>query len=197
MAVILIGTDFWWGVREQSMHRQRATRAVDKERYRFHFSQAGRRTLNKCVDYLTYLLVGCVAGLAITEPMGIATHTTTAAIGLGFGMLFELSSIVGHIAVVKGINIKLNLKKLIVAIIKHKSEEVAEILDEGIEDIEDNRRPHPHHRPMQMDDYGQENIHHCGEDAFDYENANIKKKDFAGNANEEGGNDETDEELQS
>ena len=55
------------------MHRQKATRAVDKERYRFHFSQAGRRTLNKCVDYLTYLLVGCVAGLAITEPMGIGT----------------------------------------------------------------------------------------------------------------------------
>lgn len=177
LAVILIGTDFWWGCREQAMHRQRATRAIDKERFKFHFSQAGRRTLNKAVDYLTYLLVGCVAGLAITEPMGIATHTTTAAIGLGFGMLFELSSIVGHIAAVKGINIKLNLKKLIVAIIKHKSEEVAEILDEGIEEIEDNRRHH-HHRPKQMDDYGQEDIHHCGDDV-----------------NEEGGNNETDEEL--
>lgn len=188
LAVILIGTDFWWGVREQAMHRQRATRAIDKERFKFHFSQAGRRTLNKCVDYLTYLLVGCVAGLAITEPMGIATHTTTAAIGLGFGMLFELSSIVGHIAAVKGVNIKLNLKKLIVAIIKHKSEEVAEIIDEGIEEIEDNRRPH--HRPMQMDDYGQEDIHHCGDDAFDYENADIKNKDFAEKRKEE--DDETD-----
>lgn len=157
LAVILIGTDFWWGCREQAMHRQQATRAADKERYRFHFSQAGRRTLNKCVDYLTYLLVGCVAGLAITEPMGIATHTTTAAIGLGFGMLFELSSIVGHIAAVKGINIRLNLKKLIVAIIKHKSEEVAEILDEGIEDIEDNRRPHPHHMRHGGYDYDHDN----------------------------------------
>ena len=191
LAVILIGTDFWWGCREQSMLRQQATRAADKERYRFHFSQAGRRTLNKCVDYLTYLLVGCVAGLAITEPMGIATHTTTAAIGLGFGMLFELSSIVGHIAVVKGINIRLNLKRLLVAIIKHKSEEVAEILDEGIEEIDDNRRPY-HHRPLQMDDYGADRrhyqvdasenacigeeqaesldeTHHCGEDINDEE----------------------------
>ena len=172
LAVILIGTDFWWGCREQAMHRQRATRAIDKERFKFHFSQAGRRTLNKAVDYLTYLLVGCVAGLAITEPMGIATHTTTAAIGLGFGMLFELSSIVGHINVVKGLNIRLDLKKLIVAIIKHKSEEVAEILDEGIEEIEDNRRP------LQMDDYGQE-PHHCGDDVFDYEHAEIQQKDYA------------------
>ena len=154
------------------MHRKRATRAIDKDRYKFHFSRAGRQTMNKCVDYLTYLLVGCVAGLAITEPMGIATHTTTAAIGLGFGMLFELSSIVGHIAAVKGINIKLNLKKLIVAIIKHKSEEVAEILDEGIEEIDDGNNP------KQMDDYGQE-PHHCGDDVFDYEHAEIQQKDYA------------------
>lgn len=173
LAVILIATDFWWGCREQAMHRQKATRAIDKERFKFHFSQAGRRTLNKCVDYLTYLLVGCVAGLAITEPMGIATHTTTAAIGLGFGMLFELSSIVGHIAVVKGINIRLNLKRLLVAIIKHKSEEVAEILDEGIEEIEDNRRHH--HRPLQMEDYGQEH-HHCGEDV-EHENKEQNETD--------------------
>ena len=156
LAAILIATDSWWGVRELKTKRENATRDIDKERYKFHFSQAGRRTLNKCVDYLTYLLVGCVAGLAITEPMGIATHTTTAAIGLGFGMLFELSSIVGHINVVKGVNIHLNLKKLIVAIIKHKSEGLAEIFDEGIEEIDNGNEP------KQMDDYGQEP--HCGQD---------------------------------
>ena len=53
---------------------------------------------------------------------------------------FEISSIVGHIAVVKGINIKLNLKTLIVAIFKRKSEALGEIIDESIEEIEDNRR---------------------------------------------------------
>lgn len=145
LAVLLIGTDFWWGVRENNMLEKQAVTRSEKEKFKFHFSQAGRRTLNKAVDYLTYLLVGCVSGLAITEPMGIADHTTTAAIGLGFGMLFELSSIVGHIAVVKGINIKLNLKKLLVALIKHKSEELADVIDEGIEEIDDNRRKHHHH----------------------------------------------------
>ena len=146
-AVILIGVDFWWGCRELAMLHNQATTRVDKEKTKFHFSQAGRRTLNKAVDYLTYLLVGCVAGLAITEPMGIASHTTTAAVGLGFGCLFELSSIVGHIAAVKGINIRLNLKQLLVAIVKHKSEELAEVIDEGIEEIEDNRRRHIRHHP--------------------------------------------------
>ena len=141
--------------------------------------------MNKAVDYLTYLLVGCVAGLAITEPMGIATHTTTAAVGLGFGMLFELSSIVGHIAAVKGVNIKLDLKKLIVAIVKKKNEDIAEILDEGIEEIEDNRRP------MQMDDYGMDKRHYgrhgdctISPTYDDYEKGKEE-------------NDETDEELQS
>ena len=163
-AVLLIGTDFWWGVRELSMHHQQAATRAEKAKTKFHFSQAGRRTLNKMVDYLTYLLIGCVAGLAITEPMGIADHTTTSAVGLGFGCLFELSSIVGHIAAVKGINIKLNLKALIVAIIKKKNEDIAEILDEGIEEIEDNRRPHNRMRfpnePMQMDDYGMDEKHY-------------------------------------
>ena len=72
--------------------------------------------------------------------MGICIHTTTAALGIAFGCVFEISSIVGHIAVVKGINIKLNLKNLIVAIFKRKSEALGEIIDESIEEIEDNRR---------------------------------------------------------
>lgn len=178
LAAILIATDYWWGVRELQVKRSRVTREIDKERYKFHFSRAGRQTLNKCVDYLTYLLVGCVAGLAITEPMGIATHTTTAAIGLGFGMLFELSSIVGHINVVKGLHIKLDLKKLIVAIIKHKSEELAEVIDDGIEEIEDcneHKRHHKRHDDMRRGHRGDctisatyedddESINHCGED---------------------------------
>lgn len=136
--VILIATDFWWGWRENKMHREKAKTEEEKKKFKFRFSTAGRRTLNKFVDYTTYLLVGCVAGFAITEPLGLCSHTVTAAIGIGFGCLFELSSIVGHIAQVRGVKIKLNLKGLLVALIKKKSEDLGEILDEGIEKIEDN-----------------------------------------------------------
>lgn len=118
------------------MHCRNATTKEEKAKYKFRFSTAGRRTLNKFVDYTTYLLVGCVAGFAITEPLGLCSHNVTAAIGLGFGCLFELSSIVGHIAAVKGVKIRLNLKSLLVAIVKRKSEAMGEILDEGIEKIE-------------------------------------------------------------
>ena len=137
--IVLIATDFWWGWRENKKHLKEAKTEEEKKKYKFHFSSAGRRTLNKLVDYSTYLLLGCVAGLAVTEPMGICSHTVTAALGIGFGCLFEISSIVGHIAVVKGIKIRLNLKNLIVAIFKRKSEALGEIIDESIEEIEDNR----------------------------------------------------------
>ena len=136
LMVTLILTDFWWGWSENRMHYKAAKTKREREKYRFHFSAAGRRTLNKLVDYMTYLLVGCVVGLAVTEPLGICTHTTTAAIGIGFGCIFELSSIVGHICVVKGFDVRLNLKSLLVAIVKRKSEAMGEILDEGIEKIE-------------------------------------------------------------
>lgn len=140
LTVVLILTDFWWGWGECRMLYQAAKTKREREKYRFHFSAAGRRTLNKLVDYMTYLLVGCVVGLAVTEPLGICTHTTTAAIGIGFGCIFELSSIVGHICVVKGFDVRLNLKALLVAIVKRKSEEMGEILDEGITEIKDKNR---------------------------------------------------------
>ncbi len=135
--VVLILADFWWGWSECRMHYRNATTKEEKAKHKFRFSTAGRRTLNKLVDYTTYLLVGCVAGFAITEPLGMCSHNVTAAIGLGFGCLFEISSIVGHIAAVKGIKIRLNLKSLLIALVKKKSEGLGEILDEGIEEIKD------------------------------------------------------------
>ena len=139
LCLVLIIADFWWGWSENAMHRDKAETKEEKAKYRFRFSTAGRRTLNKLVDYTTYLLVGCVAGLAITEPLGVCSHIVTAAIGLGFGCLFELSSIVGHIAAVKGINVKINLKTLLVAIIKRKNEALGEIIDESVEAIGTNK----------------------------------------------------------
>ena len=136
LMVVLILTDFWWGWSECKMHYLAAKTKREKEKYKFHFSAAGRRTLNKLVDYMTYLLVGCVIGLAVTEPLGLCTHNVTAAIGVGFGCLFELSSIIGHICVVKGVNIKIDFKALIVALLKHKSEALGEIAEESIETIE-------------------------------------------------------------
>lgn len=120
--VILTFIDFYWGSRESLLHGDH-----------WHFSRAGRRTFSKIVEYLTYLLLGCVIGFSITEPLGICSHVVTSAIGLGFGCLFDVNSIVGHVLAVKGIEVKFNVWKFVFGLIQSKKAEVGEAINNAIE----------------------------------------------------------------
>lgn len=147
LAVVLIAGDFWWAWRECKMKREEAKTQEEKDKYEWHKSRAVRRTLNKIVDYTSYMLIGVVFGLALTEPWGICDHTTAAMAGMVLGCACEVSSILGHVAYVKGIRVKIDIKRMAVAVIRHKSEELAEVLDEGIEYIDDGtRKHHAHHK---------------------------------------------------
>lgn len=120
LIVVLILADFWFGVSESLRKREH-----------FRFSRAGRRTCNKAVDYLTYLILGSVLGLAIFEPLGWATHTTTAAVGLGFGCVWEIDSIVGHVCALHGITNRFSVKRFIIALLKRKDDDVGEAVEEA------------------------------------------------------------------
>ena len=119
LVVVLILADFWFGVSDSL-----------KRREEFRFSRAGRRTCNKAVDYLTYLLVGSLLGLAVFEPLGWTTHTVTAAIGLGFGCLWEIDSIIGHVCSVHGVTKRFSVKRLLIALIRRKSKAAAEVVED-------------------------------------------------------------------
>lgn len=121
LVVVLILADFWWGVSD-SLHK----------RQEFRFSRAGRRTCNKAVDYMTYLLVGSLLGLAVFEPLGWTTHTVTAAIGLGFGCLWEIDSIIGHVCSIHGVKFQFSVKRCIIALIRKKSKEVADVVETAL-----------------------------------------------------------------
>lgn len=123
LIVVLILGDFWFGVSESLQKNEK-----------FRFSRAGRRTCNKTVDYIAYLMLGTILGLAIFEPLGIATHTTTAAVGLGFGMLWEIDSIVGHICALHGINNKVSVKKFLIALMKKKYPDAGDALEKTMEE---------------------------------------------------------------
>lgn len=125
--VVLIVADFWFGLSE-SLQKHKD----------FRFSRAGRRTCNKAVDYLTYLIVGAVLGLAIFEPLGWATHTTTAAIGLGFGCVWEIDSIMGHVCALHGVQWKFGIKKMIIVLLKRKSPDLGDAVEEAMETDENN-----------------------------------------------------------
>lgn len=127
LIVVLIVADFWFGLSESLFKHEE-----------FRFSRAGRRTCNKLVDYLTYLLLGAVIGLAIFEPLNITTHTVTAAIGLGFGCLWEVDSIVGHICALHGVKSKFSVKRLIILLLKRKNKEVGEAIEEALKNDKEN-----------------------------------------------------------
>ena len=139
LSVVLILADFWWG-HSETMKRyceaRDAGNAMLMEKFKWHKSRAIRRTANKVVDYVTYLLVGAFFGLAITEPMGWGNHIYAAIIGLGIGCLAEIASIVGHYCYVKfGVEIKVVdvwkwLVRLVANIFRIKGKEIGDALDQ-------------------------------------------------------------------
>lgn len=156
-SVALILADLWWGYSESQMRKEMAKEKGDDtlvEKYKWHKSRAGRRTANKIVDYLTYLVVGAMIGLAITEPMDICSHVWTAAIGLGIGCGCEIASIVGHIAFVKlGVEISLidgwkAFVRFLGKLIRVKSSEIGE----AVEDLGRERHHHGYKHPEVYDE---------------------------------------------
>lgn len=121
LIVALILSDFWFGISD-SLHRHET----------FRFSRAGRRTCNKAVDYINYLLVGTLLGFAVFEPLGIAGHVETAAVGLGLGCVWELDSIVGHVCALHGVENKFSIKRFVISLLKRKDSDLGEALEETL-----------------------------------------------------------------
>lgn len=125
LIVVLIVSDFWFGVSD----------ALNK-RKEFRFSRAGRRTCNKAVDYLTYLLLGAILGLAIFEPLGVTNHTVAAAVGLGLGCLWEIDSIVGHVCSLHGVTNKFSVKRFLINLLRKKYPDVGDAVSESLDEPE-------------------------------------------------------------
>ena len=63
----------------------------------FRFSRAGRRTMCKFIEYNSYLVLGFGFGVAILQPVGICSYTTSSMCGLGIAIVFEFDSIMEHV----------------------------------------------------------------------------------------------------
>lgn len=117
--IILIITDFWFGVSESR-----------KKRVELRLSRAGRRTCNKLIDYTAYLFFGAMVGKAILEPLGLASHTTTAAIALSLACWWELDSILNHVLQLHDIKGRFSMLRLLISIVKKKDKDIGEALEE-------------------------------------------------------------------
>lgn len=119
LSFALIIADFWLGISESKM--------VGKDIRR---SKAWRRTLNKVVDYMCYLMVAGLLGKAIGEPMGMNALRVASVVML-LTCAWELDSIYGHICVLNGAEKDFSVRKFIVGIFKRKSQAIHEALDES------------------------------------------------------------------
>ena len=115
----LIIADLWLGCRSAS-HMGKEVRK----------SRAIRRTANKFVDYLMYMLVAAMIGMVI-EQLGWWKHTHVALCGILLGCFCEIESIWGHWAKLHGYSF--SIRKVILKFVGIKSKEVADIINEELE----------------------------------------------------------------
>lgn len=127
LLVVLIAADFWWGTRESKQKGDE-----------LRFSRAMRKTLNKFVDYITYIIVGAFIAHVICVPIGLVENAQAgAAIGIGLGLICETDSIVKHIFTLHGL--KFSWRKLLISLIKLKSPDWGQALDDAIEEKEEGK----------------------------------------------------------
>lgn len=125
--VVMIVADFVLGIID----------SVVKRGEDFRFSRAGRRTMCKFIEYNSYLVLGFGFGVAILQPVGICSYTTSSMCGLGIAIVFEFDSIMEHVCEIHGIKNKISIKRLLVGYIKKKYTTAGEIIEKVTKDEED------------------------------------------------------------
>lgn len=114
LAIILILSDLWFGI---SASRVQGI-AIRK-------SRAGRRTLNKLVDYICYILLGAVIGKAIGEPYGVDPIVVSITV-MVICYCFEVDSIYGHICEIHGIKKRYSIWRILFKLLTLKFKDVGE-----------------------------------------------------------------------
>lgn len=114
LAFVLILSDFWFGISVSRMQ------GIEVRK-----SRAGRRTLNKVIDYLCYVLLGAVIGKAIGDPYGLNPITVSITI-MTLCYCFEIDSIYNHICELHGVKKRYSIWAILWKIITFKFKDVGE-----------------------------------------------------------------------
>lgn len=114
LAIILILSDLWFGI-----SASRVQGIVIRK------SRAGRRTLNKLVDYICYILLGAVLGKAIGEPYGMNPIVVSITVMI-ICYCFEVDSIYGHICEIHGIKKRYSIWRILFKLLTLKFKDVGE-----------------------------------------------------------------------
>lgn len=122
--IVMILFDFYLGLSE----------SVRIKKEHFRYSRAGRRTVCKFIEYMSYIMIGALLGKAILEPLGWGTYEEGGAIGSIFAAVFELDSIKGHVCALHNVSLNFSFKRFLVSLLKSKNEEIGNAVDEAIKE---------------------------------------------------------------
>jgi hypothetical protein len=114
LAIILILSDLWFGLSASRL-----------QKIEIRKSRAGRRTLNKIVDYICYVLLGAVLGKAIGEPYGM-NPIVVSITAMVICYCFEVDSIYGHICEIHGIKKRYGIWRILFKLLTLKFKDVGE-----------------------------------------------------------------------
>lgn len=120
--IVLVFTDFWSGL----------TASVKVRKEDFRLSRALRRTIVKFLEYINFIIFGALLAKGILEPFGVANNVIGGAIGGASALFIEFDSIYGHVCDVHGIKKRFSLKRLFVAYVKKKNEDIGEVLEDEL-----------------------------------------------------------------
>lgn len=114
LAFVLILSDLWFGISVSRM------KGIEVRK-----SRAGRKTLNKVIDYLCYVLLGAVIGKAIGDPYGLNPITVSITIMI-LCYCFEIDSIYNHICELHGVKKRYSIWDILWKFITFKFKDVGE-----------------------------------------------------------------------
>ena len=142
--VLLIIADYRFGCEESSLRHKNALEDKNlllADRYEFRVSRARRRTANKFVDYLIYIMLGVSLGKALLPQLDINYIWGGWVVTAFIAARIEIPSIVGHFLFVRGVSVEKKtitgfIKAFVVALAKSKSEGVGDALEEGFKATE-------------------------------------------------------------
>ena len=144
---VLIIADYRLGCEESKMHYIDAKAKGNEllcEQNKFRRSRARRKTANKFIDYMIYVIVGISFGKALLPQLHLdyiwGGWVATAIIAI----LIELPSSLGHFFYVRGVIVKKKtiegfLRAFFVALVKKKSDNVGNALEEGFKATEEGK----------------------------------------------------------
>lgn len=121
--VILILADLKFGIENSEVHGEKIRR-----------SRAIRRTVNKFIDYLCWLMFAGIFGKAFAPHFGWETMFVVDVVMI-VACLAEIDSVVQNFCGARGI--EFSFRKFLVALVSKKSKDVADALDETIKKDDD------------------------------------------------------------